>query len=85
MAFRSLVHVRNIPWTVSRCELERYFSAFGGIKRATIVFNENGLSSGNGFVEFYDASAMNAALNQTHVLEESELHVFKRTSEQRVN
>ena len=85
MAFRSLVHIRNIPWTVSRCELEKYFSAFGDIKRATIVFNENGLSSGNGFVEFYDALAMNTALNQTHVLEESKLHVFKRTSEQYVD
>ena len=85
MAFRPLVHIRNIPWTVSRCELEKHFSAFGHIKRATVAFNENGLSSGNGYVEYYDASAMNTALNQTHVLEESKLHVFKRTTEQYVD
>lgn len=75
MIIRYLISVRNIPWTVSHLEFEKYFSAFGSIKNARVIFNKHGLSTGHGFVEFYDAEAMNKALRKSHVLEEEKLSV----------
>ncbi|KOC62905.1 SRA stem-loop-interacting RNA-binding protein, mitochondrial [Habropoda laboriosa] len=74
---RYLISIRNIPWTISNLELEKYFSAFGNVKHAKVVFNKYGLSTGCGFVEYYDKLAMQNALKTSHVLEENKLFVVK--------
>lgn len=79
MITRFIISVRNIPWTVSHLDLEKYFSAYGGIKYAKVVFDKRGLSTGCGFVEFYDAKAMTTALREAHVLEQGKLSVASGT------
>lgn len=45
--------VRNLPWTVGSKQLKEYFSAFGHVNSATVVFDKNtGTSRGYGFVNF---------------------------------
>ena len=75
MAGRYLISIRNIPWIVSHTELEKYFSVFGDVKAAKVVFNKLGLSTGYGFVEFYDKAVMNSVLKKCHVLENEKLSI----------
>lgn len=43
----------NLPWTVSHNELRQYFSKFGPVQLATVVFDKStGLSKNFGFVAF---------------------------------
>lgn len=77
MTVRYLISIRNIPWTVSNSELENYFSSFGMIKHAKVIFDRCGLSTGYGFVQFYDKYAMNKALGAVHILEEKKLFVIE--------
>lgn len=43
----------NLPWTVSHTELRQFFSKFGPVHLATVVFDKNtGLSKNFGFVAF---------------------------------
>lgn len=77
MVIRYLISVRNIPWTVSHSDFERYFSRFGSIKNARVIFNKHGLSTGYGFVEFYNNLEMRNALKANHRLEESKLSVIE--------
>lgn len=79
MINRYLISVRNIPWTISRYELEKYFSTFGKIKNTKVIFDKNGLSTGHGFVEFYSKLEMNNVLCMNHILEGELLHVTKET------
>lgn len=80
MAIKYLINIRNIPWTVSHCELEKYFSTFGDVRRAKIIFNKSGISTGYGFVEFCDISAMKVVLERPHILEKQELIVSINSS-----
>lgn len=79
MVKRFFISIRNIPWTISSLEFEKYFSAFGNIKHAKLIFNRHGLSTGCGFIEYYDISAMQNVLQATHTLEEEKLSVVKGT------
>lgn len=73
--FRHLLHVRNVPWTVSPCQFESYFSSFGKVKKALLLFDENGINTGNGSVEYYDRTVMLNVLAKRHVLENRKIHV----------
>lgn len=75
MTGRYLISIRNIPWIVSHTDLEKYFSVFGDVKAAKVVFNKLGLSTGYGFVEFYDKQVMNSVLRKCHVLENEKLSI----------
>lgn len=77
MIRRYLISIRNIPWTVSHSELEGYFSVYGDVKTAKIIFDKHGLSTGYGFVEFYDKLAANSVLNTDHVLDNGKLFLTK--------
>lgn len=71
------LYVGNIPWTVSNNELKQYFSKFGHINTATVLFNKNtGLSKNYGFVVFSNREGYETAANTTnHKLEGQVLRV----------
>lgn len=75
MISRYLISIRNIPWTVSHSQLEGYFSAFGNVKTAKVIFDKYGLSTGYGFVEFYDKLVVTSVLNKDHVLDDGKLSI----------
>lgn len=72
---RYLISIRNIPWTVSHSQLEKYFLTFGNVKIAKIIFDKYGLSTGYGFVEFYDKAVVTFVLNKDHVLDDGKLSI----------
>lgn len=63
--------VANVPWTVGNRELKLYFSKFGHVANASIVYDKQcGMSRGFGFVQYSNRSGYNAAVNQAvHSLE----------------
>ncbi|XP_073976963.1 heterogeneous nuclear ribonucleoprotein A/B-like [Rhodnius prolixus] len=63
--------VHNLPWTVNAQKLRIYFSKFGKVNSAHIVFDKNtGLSRGYGFIIFNNQIASDAATNTPkHFLE----------------
>lgn len=69
--------VGNIPWTVSSGELRKYFSEFGYIVNANVVFDRNtGISRGYGFVTLGNQSVYESVKNtKTHFLEGQTLTV----------
>jgi RNA recognition motif-containing protein len=51
--------VGNLPWTVGHRELRLFFSEFGRVQSANVVFdNKTGLSKGFGFVVFNNKDAV---------------------------
>ncbi|XP_076364881.1 SRA stem-loop-interacting RNA-binding protein, mitochondrial-like [Tachypleus tridentatus] len=79
MASRSIqrIFVGNLPWTVSRRELREYFSQFGYVTSALVVFNkETGMSRGYGFVNFAKREGyINATKQNDHVLDGAVIRV----------
>lgn len=77
--------IRNLPWTVSSHELRTYFSQFGYVTRATILYNnETGLSRGFGYVDFNKREAYEAVMSQPqHILEGQRLRVEEGSSKRR--
>lgn len=75
------LYVNNIPWTVSHNELKKYFSQFGHVNIATVIFDKNtGLSRNYGFVTYSNQEGFNSALNATqHKLEGNTLKVQPST------
>jgi len=65
------VFVGNLPWTISKKELREYFSQFGHVAIASVVFNKDtGMSRGYGFVRFATRDGYIAATNkETHFIE----------------
>lgn len=74
--------IANVPWTVGNRELKLFFSKYGHVSTASIVYDKNcGMSRGFGFVMFSNRSGYNAAVNQTvHALEGRVLIVQPATS-----
>ena len=79
------VFIRNLPWTVSSHELRTYFSQFGYVTRATVLYNnDTGLSRGFGYVDFNKREAFEAVMSQPqHVLEGQRLRVEEGSSRRR--
>lgn len=79
MATRVLhkLFVGNLPWTIGHRELRSYFSEFGSVSSAIVIFDKNsGFSRGYGFVQFADKSGFDNVTNkQSHMLEGSRLVV----------
>lgn len=71
------LYVGNIPWTVSSNELKKYFSKFGHVHSAQVVFDKNtGLSRNYGFVVFGNKEGFTGATNfSSHKLEGNTLKV----------
>ncbi len=79
------VFIRNLPWTVSSHELRTYFSQFGYVTRATVLYNnDTGLSRGFGYVDFNKRDAFESAISQPqHILEGQRLRVEEGSSKRR--
>lgn len=79
--------IRNLPWTVSSHELRTYFSQFGYVTRATVLYNnETGLSRGFGYVDYNKREAFEAAMSQPqHTLEGQRLRIEEGSAKRRVN
>lgn len=71
------LYVGNIPWTISNNELKQYFSKFGHVNFASVVFDkQTGLSRNYGFVVYSNREGFDTALNvQSHRLEGNTLKV----------
>ncbi|XP_037944936.1 28 kDa ribonucleoprotein, chloroplastic-like [Teleopsis dalmanni] len=69
--------VGNLPWTIGNKELQLYFSKFGHVSSAQVVFDkQQGLSKSYGFVTFSTRDGFNSASNQnTHTLEGRVLNI----------
>ena len=67
--------IGNIPWSVTRRELKEYFSNFGAVKNARIVYDfQTGFSRGYGFIQFITPEGHSSAtLQDTHILDNSKL------------
>lgn len=76
------LYVGNLPWTVGHNELKKYFSKFGPISQALVIFDRNtGLSKNYGFVSFTKRESYEAAANATsHSLEGNNLRVQPSSS-----
>lgn len=74
--------VGNIPWTISNHELKSYFSKFGHVSNAIVLFDKNtGLSRNYGFVTYSNQKGFDSATNtQSHNLEGNILKVQPSTS-----
>lgn len=72
----------NLPWTMGSKELKLYFSKFGHVAHATVVYDHKvGMSQGYGFVVFSNAHGYNSALNLSeHVTEGRVIKVVSSTS-----
>lgn len=79
------VFIRNLPWTVSSHELRSYFSQFGYVTRATVLYNnDTGLSRGFGYVDFSKREAFEGVMSQPqHILEGQRLRVEEGSSPKR--
>lgn len=71
------VFVGNLAWTVGNRELQMYFSKFGMVSNATVVFDKsNGRSKSYGFVTFATRDGFNNATNQSnHLLDGKVLRI----------
>lgn len=77
------LYVGNIPWTVGHQELKQYFSKFGFVNQANVVFDRNtGLSRNYGFVVYANRDGFEKATNTTnHKLEGNVLKVQQAGSD----
>lgn len=77
------LYVGNIPWTVSHHELKQYFSKFGFVNQATVIFDKNtGLSRNYGFVHYGNRESFEKATNTpNHKLEGNILKVQQASNE----
>lgn len=71
------LYVSNLPWTVANRQLKEYFSQFGHVAKAVVIFDKsNGMSKGYGFVTFSTGKSINAIQNKTtHLLEGHTLNI----------
>lgn len=71
------LYVGNISWTVSHTDLKQYFSRFGHVQNAVVVFDKNtGLSKCYGFVTFSNKEGLETATKtKDHQLEGTKLIV----------
>lgn len=79
MSARALhkLFIGNLPWTVGTRELKLYFSEFGHVSSANVVFDRNtGFSRGYGFVIFSTAEGLTSAKDKgTHHLEGNTINI----------
>lgn len=76
------IFIGNLPWTVSNRELKLYFSKFGHVENANVVFEKSfGMSRGYGFVTFSSIDGYRKALNEAvHRLEGRVLNIKQSDS-----
>lgn len=76
----SKVFVGNLSWTTGHRELRKYFTDFGRVISAEVVFDKNsGLSKGFGFLQVPNGT-LDKISQQNHVLEGRKIRVEKMTA-----
>ena len=75
--------VRNLPWTIGTRELQEYFSQFGYVSFAKVIFDTNtGFSQGYGLVRFRDHSHADAVFRKNpHFLEGKNLEILPASND----
>lgn len=72
------LYVGNIPWTVNSSELKKYFSKYGSVVAANVIFDKNtGISKRYGFVTFNNREGFEKASSTNHLLEGNSLKISK--------
>lgn len=75
------VFVGNLNWTTGHRELRKYFTDFGRVVSAEVVFDKNsGLSKGFGFLQVPGSTIEKIDAQQGHVLEGRKIRVDKMTT-----
>lgn len=69
--------VHNLSWTTNSLKLKQYFSKFGQVNNANVLFDRStGLSRGYGFVVFNNEIGYNAAQEaKKHILEGNNINI----------
>lgn len=76
--------VGNIPWTISSRELRKYFTSFGHVATADVLFDHTtGLSKGFGFVQFTTEGGFQNVINHPQHDLEGQVLVIKTTTLQK--
>lgn len=72
--------VKNLPWSIGDQELTEYFTKFGPVCKATVIFDhQTAMSKCFGFVTFKQPDTYDKVLNcDVHVLEGRRLWIKKR-------
>lgn len=66
--------VANLPWTIGSKETQYYFSKFGHVSSASVVYDKSsGISRGYAFVIFSTKDGYNGALNKSNQLLEGRI------------
>ena len=74
------VFVSNIPWTINSSELRKYFSEYGKVSLARVMFDkENGFSRGFGYVSFESPEGLDSVLKRPHHVIEGSYVVIQPT------
>lgn len=74
----SKVFVGNLNWTTGHRELRKYFTEFGRVISAEVVFDKNsGLSKGFGFLQVPNTTVENIDAQKNHMLEGKRIRVEK--------
>ncbi|XP_012564835.1 deleted in azoospermia protein 4 isoform X1 [Hydra vulgaris] len=63
MRYRNRVFVGGLIKTTNAADIAKYFSEFGKVLDAKVVFNDNGNSKGYGFVTFNNEKSVKSVLN----------------------
>lgn len=72
------VFVGNLNWTTGHRELRSYFTEFGRVISAEVVFDKNsGLSKGFGFLQVPGTTVEKIDAQRNHVLEGRKIRVEK--------
>lgn len=71
------LYISNLPWTVGSKQLKDYFSQFGHISRAIVIFDKStGMSKGYGFITFTNEKSLNTVTKTpNHLLEGHNLNI----------
>lgn len=71
--------VRNLPWTVGHAQLKNYFSEFGKVLSASVIFDKKtGISKNYGFVVVEKKALENLEKKGKHKLENN--YIFYQSS-----
>lgn len=80
------LYIGNLPWTINSKELIQYFSEYGHVSFARVIFDKDtGLSKGFGYVSFNDPNALEAVFKQEHHVIEGNRVVIQPVSSNRAD
>ena len=73
--------VHNLPWTTNTQKLKNYFSKFGNLTNANVVFDKNtGISRGYGFIVFSNQAEFELVQQGKHILDGSVINIEPMSS-----